>query len=199
MIYSVSGKIMEKTLDRVVIDCNGVGYEMSVPLSVASSLPPQGADTVLYTYMNVSENDVSLFGFSDTTSRNMFLMLKGVSGVGPKAGLSILSALTPDRIAIAISGGDYKSFTAASGVGPKLAQRIVLELKDKVGKGLVENAFEPAVGGQKVQGAGQAVAALIALGYTAQQAASAVSEIDISLPVEEMIKLALKTLSVKGR
>ena len=136
MIYSLNGKILEKGADRVVIECGGVGYEVRVPLSAASALPAQGSTATLYTFLNITENDISLFGFLTAADRQMFQLLTSVSGVGPKVGLAILSALPCDRVALAISAGDAKAFTAASGVGPKLGQRIVLELKDKVGKGL---------------------------------------------------------------
>ena len=200
MIYSLSGKILEKGTDRVVIECAGVGYEVRVPLSAASALPAQGAQTTLYTFLNITENDISLFGFLTAEDRKMFRLLTGVSGVGPKVGLAILSVLPCDRVALAISAGDAKAFTAASGVGPKLGQRIVLELKDKVGKGLTgetplgELSPMPAAGGTA-----QAVAALCALGYNQSEAAQALSRLDPSLPVEELVRLALRSMAGKVR
>src|SRR5699024_1062798 len=128
MIYCLEGKILKKTLDTAVISCGGVGYLVQLPASVAGQLPGPGAQATLYTYTNITENDISLFGFSSEEQRSCFEMLTGVSGVGPKAGLAILSVLTPDKVALAISAGDHKAFTAANGVGPKLAQRITLEL-----------------------------------------------------------------------
>ena len=196
MIYCLEGKILKKTLDTVVISCGGVGYLVQLPTSVAGQLPAPGAQAVLYTYMNITENDISLFGFSTEEQRSCFEMLIGVSGVGPKAGLAILSVLTPDKVALAVSAGDHKAFTAASGVGPKLAQRITLELKDKVGKGLaVGQGFGPAETGAPTAGVAQAVAALVSLGYTQSEAAGAVSRIDDTLPVEEIIKIALRQMS----
>lgn len=197
MIYSLTGKVLEKSLDKVIIECAGVGYEVSVPASVAGALAPVGSQATLYTSLNVTENDVSLFGFDSAQSRKMFLMLTGVSGVGPKAGLAILSVLTPDRITLAISAGDHKAFTAAQGVGPKLGQRIVLELKDKVAKGLggsitlSDLAAGPAV---PAQGMGQAVSALTALGYTQSEAAQALARLDPSLSTEELIRQALRSI-----
>ena len=143
MIYCLSGTILKKSLDQVVIRCAGVGYQVQVPASVAGALPAVGQEAVLYTCMNVTENDVSLFGFADEEQQACFKMLTAVSGVGPKVGLAILSVLSPQRIALAASAGDHKAFTAASGVGPKLAQRITLELKDKVGKGLAAFPLRP--------------------------------------------------------
>ena len=184
----------------MVIECAGVGYEVRVPLSAASALPAQGAQATLYTFLNVSENDISLFGFLTAADRQMFRLLTGVSGVGPKVGLAILSALSCDRVALAISAGDAKAFTAASGVGPKLGQRIVLELKDKVGKGLVGEVtagdLAPAT---PVGGAAQAVAALCALGYNQSEAAQAITRLDPSLPVEELVRLALRSMAGKVR
>ena len=132
MIYSLSGKIIKKTLNAVVVSCGGVGYYVQCPTSVAGALPGVGREATLYTVMNVTENDISLYGFATEEQQSCFELLTAVSGVGPKVGLAILSVMEPDRVALAISAGDHKAFKAASGVGPKLAQRIVLELKDKV-------------------------------------------------------------------
>jgi Holliday junction DNA helicase RuvA len=202
MIYSLTGKVLEKTLDRVVLSCAGVGYEVNLPAGVAGALAPVGGEATVYTCLNVSENDISLFGFPDPESRKIFLLLTGVSGVGPKVGLAILSVLSPKRIVLAISAADHKAFTAASGVGPKLAQRIVLELKDKVGKGLVGSvelgdlAVPAAV---PAAGMAQAMAALAALGYTQSEAAAALNQLDASLPTEELIRQALRQMAGKVR
>ena len=138
MIYCLTGKIVKKSLNAVVLSCGGVGYYTQCPASVAGALPGVGQETTLYTVMSVTENDVSLYGFATEEQQACFEMLTAVSGVGPKVGLAILSVMEPQRVALAISAGDHKAFKAASGVGPKLAQRIVLELKDKVAKGFVD-------------------------------------------------------------
>lgn len=200
MIHCLIGTILKKNLDSVVINCGGVGYIAQVPASVGGSLPAVGSEATLYTYMNVSENDVSLFGFVSEEQQASFKMLTSVSGVGPKVGLAILSVLEPTRIALAISAGDAKAFTAASGVGNKLAQRIVLELKDKVGKGMVEGISISDVSAAtqsnlSAAGASQAIAALVSLGYSQSEAGLAVAKIDESLPVEEIIKLALRSMA----
>ena len=200
MIYCLTGKLLKKTLDMVVISCAGVGYLVQVPASVSSALPAIGHEVTLYTYMNITENDVTLFGFATEEQQACFEMLTAVSGVGPKVGLAILSVMEPDRVALAISAGDHKAFKAASGVGPKLAQRIVLELKDKVAKGFVDGiSLEDVAGATSTapaaQGAGQAIAALVSLGYSQSEAAMAVSKIDATLPVEEIIKLALRGMA----
>ena len=123
MIYCLTGKLLEKAPDYAVVSCGGVGYLAAIPSTTAGALPAVGDTCTLYTCMNVTENDVSLFGFADKESQTMFRLLTGVSGVGPKVGLAILSVLSPDRVVLAISAGDHKAFTAASGVGPKLGQR----------------------------------------------------------------------------
>ena len=138
MIYCLTGKIVKKSLNAVVLSCGGVGYYTQCPASVAGALPGVGKEATLYTVMSVTENDVSLYGFATEEQQSCFELLTSVSGVGAKVGLAILSVMEPQRVALAISAGDHKAFKAASGVGPKLAQRIVLELKDKVAKGFVD-------------------------------------------------------------
>ena len=136
MIYCLNGKIVKKNLSSVVLSCGGVGYLAQVPQSTAARLPGAGENATLYTVLNVTENDIALYGFATEEQQACFQMLTAVSGVGPKAGLAILSVMSPEQVALAASAGDHKAFTKANGVGPKLAQRIALELKDKVGKGL---------------------------------------------------------------
>ena len=150
------------------------------------ALPGVGKEATLYTVMSVTENDVSLYGFATEEQQACFEMLTAVSGVGPKVGLAILSVMEPQRVALAISAGDHKAFKAANGVGPKLAQRIVLELKDKVAKGFVDGISLEDVAGasadtQASQGSSQAIAALVSLGYSQSEAALAVSKIDAAL------------------
>ena len=200
MIYCLTGKILKKTMSAVVLSCGGVGYYAQCPASVAGALPGVGKDATLYTVMSVTENDVSLYGFATEEQQACFEMLTGVSGVGPKVGLAILSVMEPQRVALAISAGDHKAFKAASGVGPKLAQRIVLELKDKVAKGFVEGISLEDVAGASTetpatQSSAQAIAALVSLGYSQSEAALAIAKIDATLPVEEIIKLALRGMA----
>ena len=200
MIYCLTGKIVKKSMSAVVLSCGGVGYYAQCPASVAGALPGVGKEATLYTVMSVTENDVSLYGFATEEQQACFEMLTAVSGVGPKVGLAILSVMEPQRVALAISAGDHKAFKAASGVGPKLAQRIVLELKDKVAKGVVdgislEDVAGAASGEPATQSASQAIAALVSLGYSQSEAALAISKIDATLPVEEIIKLALRGMA----
>jgi Holliday junction DNA helicase RuvA len=200
MIYCLTGKIVKKSMSAVVLSCSGVGYYAQCPASVAGALPGVGKEATLYTVMSVTENDVSLYGFATEEQQACFEMLTAVSGVGPKVGLAILSVMEPQRVALAISAGDHKAFKAANGVGPKLAQRIVLELKDKVAKGFVdgislEDVAGAASGEPASQSSAQAIAALVSLGYSQSEAALAISKIDATLPVEEIIKLALRGMA----
>ena len=199
MIYCLTGKIIKKTMNAVVVSCGGVGYYTQCPASVAGALPGVGKETTLYTVMSVTENDVSLYGFATEEQQACFEMLTAVSGVGPKVGLAILSVMEPDRVALAISAGDHKAFKAASGVGPKLAQRIVLELRDKVkaltvpgakgGEGLPAGVISAS------HNAAEAVTALSVLGYNPSEAAEVVAKFDSTLPVEELIRLSLRAMA----
>ena len=198
MIYCLTGQIVKKARDSVVLSCAGVGYLAQVPQSTAGRLPAVGEIATLYTVLNVTDNDIALYGFETEEQQSCFKLLTAVSGVGPKAGLAVLSVMSPEQVALAASAGDHKAFTRASGVGPKLAQRIALELKDKVGKGLaggegfaVGDGPAPAASSAPAQ----AVAALVALGYNASDAARAVSRVDDTLSVQDMIKIALRGLS----
>ena len=204
MIYCLTGKIVKKSMNAVVLSCGGVGYYAQCPASVAGALPGVGREATIYTVMSVTENDVSLYGFATEEQQACFEMLTAVSGVGPKVGLAILSVMEPERVALAISAGDHKAFKAASGVGPKLAQRIVLELKDQVAKGFVDGISLEDVAGASAQtpaaqSSSQAIAALVSLGYSQSEAALAVSKIDATLPVEEIIKLALRGMAAGRR
>ena len=204
MIYCLTGKIVKKSMNAVVLSCGGVGYYAQCPASVAGALPGVGREATIYTVMSVTENDVSLYGFATEEQQACFEMLTAVSGVGPKVGLAILSVMEPERVALAISAGDHKAFKAASGLGPKLAQRIVLELKDKVAKGFVDGISLEDVAGASAQtpaaqSSSQAIAALVSLGYSQSEAALAVSKIDATLPVEEIIKLALRGMAAGRR
>ena len=192
MIYSVRGKVIATEADTVVVECAGVGYGCRTSFNTLQQIA--GKDEVLlYTHLAVRENDVELFGFATKEELASFRMLIGVSSVGPKVAASILSACTPSQFALAVATGDYKAFTKIKGVGAKTAQRIVLELKDKVAK---QGAIS--VRGESTQVAipagsavDEAVTALVVLGYTEGEALSVISNLDPSLPVEELIKKAL--------
>lgn len=199
MLYSLRGTLIHREPSLAVVECGGVGYQCAITMNTARRLPDIGAEVMLYTFLNVREDTVDLFGFFDRQELNCFKLLTSVNGVGPKAGLAILSELTPDRVVLAASTGDHKSFTRAQGVGPKLAQRIVLELKDKVGIATTDSGFSemptaPAGGVSASRSAEEAVGALTMLGFSAGEASAAVAKLDSALPVEELIRQALKAL-----
>jgi Holliday junction DNA helicase RuvA len=201
MIYSLSGRIRHIEDGFFVIECGGVGYLCRASVTTLSQLPPTGSEAFVYTYLNVVQDGVDLYGFFDRAEKDCFLMLNGVSGIGPKAALSILSEFTPDGLALAIASGDTKVITRAKGVGPKAAQRIVLELKDKMAGGLASGAYGfGAASGPSIQikgNAAEAVAAMSALGYSQSEAAAAVGKLPQEMSVEEMIKAALRALAMR--
>ncbi len=197
MIYSVHGTLLHREPALAVVECGGVGYACAITLNTARRLPDVGQEVLLYTYLNVREDAVDLFGFAGREELACFKLLTSVNGVGPKAGLSILSELTPERVALAAAAGDHKAFTRAQGVGPKLAQRIVLELKDKVGLPTGGEGFAataPAGVVSASHAAEEAVSALTMLGFTASEASAAVAKLDSSLPVNHLVREALKLL-----
>lgn len=196
MIFSLRGKLIFTDSQTAVVECGGVGYKCAVTLNTLSQLPKKGSDVFLYTHMVVREDAMDLYGFYTTAELDCFKLITSVNGVGPKVGISILSDFTPDQLALFIASGDAKSITRAAGVGAKLAQRIVLELKDKVGASGIGSAEVQAAGNALQTGnAAEAVAALVSLGYSQSESALAVGRSDPLLPVEELIKSALKTLS----
>lgn len=198
MIYSLTGKVALCTPDLIVIDCGGVGYACKSTLYTLEQI--QGKDTAtLYTYMAVREDAVELFGFATQEELECFKLLTSVSGVGSKYALAILSSLMPDQIALAIASEDAAAFTKIKGVGNKIAQRICMELKDKIAK---EYAYIGQRSGVDLgavtkasSNSAEAISALVVLGYSQSEAASAMSQLDGSLPVEELIRRALKMLS----
>lgn len=198
MLYSVKGELIHLEPRMAVISCGGVGFRCQITMNTARQLPSIGNEAMLYTMMNVREDAIELFGFADQSELTSFKQLTAISGVGPKVGISILSELSPEKVALAVAAGDYKALTRAAGVGPKLAQRIVLELKDKV-KGLTASSsgFEIPTGGVvSVAGnATQAVDALTVLGFSASEASAVVGKLDSSLPVETLVRDALKQLA----
>ncbi len=201
MIYSVKGELIHLEPRVAVISCGGVGFRCQITMNTARQLPPVGNEAMLYTMMNVREDAIELFGFAAQEELASFKQLTAISGVGPKVGLSILSELSPEKVALAVAAGDYKVLIKAAGVGPKLAQRIVLEMKDKV-KALTSSSggFDmPSVGVVSAAGnAAQAVDALTVLGFTAGEASAAVGKLDSALPVETLVRDALKMLARRG-
>ncbi len=201
MIYSVKGEVVHTEANLAVIECGGVGYACRTTFTTLSKLKGIGSQAKLYTYLNVSQDDVSLFGFYDQQELKCFRMLLTVSGVGPKAALSVLSDIPPEKFALTIATGDYKAITKAKGIGAKTAQRIVLELKDKIAKEQLSSAssVDFAAVSEAVSGGatGEAIAALVVLGYSQAEAATVISGLDSSLSTEELIKQALKKIGMK--
>ena len=199
MFFSLTGELAYTDNNSAAVDVGGVAYLCYVSYNTLKELGPIGSKVTLYTYLKVAEDVMDLYGFFDKEELDAFKLLISVSGVGPKAGLAILSEMTPSQLYLAIASGDAKSMTAAQGIGPKVAQRVCLELKDKVGKlgGATGGAtFTAAVTASTGKGdAPKAIAALVGLGYSQSEAAIAVGNCDQSLPVDQLIKQALKQLS----
>jgi Holliday junction DNA helicase RuvA len=197
MFYSLRGILSHIDINFVVIECSGVGYRVFVTQSTIKSLPQLGEQVFLYTYMNVRENSLELFGFEKKNEYFCFKLLISVSGVGPKLGLGIVSELGARPVAIAVAKGDSKTLTKASGVGAKLAGRIILELKDKLSDNKAATQYELEKTGalSDASNASLAVNALAVLGFSTSEAVTAVAKFDSSLPTEELIRLALKVIS----
>ena len=196
MIYSVRGNLILMDAGFAVVECGGVGYRVQTSITTQKQLK-LNTETMLYTYMNVREDAMELYGFASKGELATFKMLIGITGVGPKVALAILSDLTSEQIAMCVSSGDSKTLTRANGVGPKLAQRIVLELKDKI-KGVVDTAGFDVSKGSVITDTGnvpKAVAALAVLGYSAADVTPILSKLDPSMSVEAMIAATLKQMA----
>lgn len=202
MIYSVRGKLVHKENELAVIECGGVGFACRTTLQTLASLTEKGTEVMLYTYLHVREDCMELFGFWSQQELNCFKMLISVSGVGPKAALSILSDVSAEQFALLVASEDSKTLTKTRGIGAKTAQRIVLELKDKVVK---ENNIDfsaagspvPAVSAADGSAVSEAFSALLVLGYTQTEIAPVLSGLDSSLPSSELIRQALKAMVKK--
>lgn len=199
MFYFLRGTVAAVEEDLAVIDCGGVGFACYTTAATLSKLKP-GSEQTLYTHCNIREDAFDIFGFASRDEKNCFRMLLGVSGVGPKAALAILSVLPPDRLTLAVMTGDEKALSAANGVGKKMAQRVILELKDKIGKGVQTLDFSGAAAAVPPQTGktAEATEALAALGFRPSEIGLALRGIDVeSLPVEEIVRLALRAMHSK--
>ena len=198
MFYYLNGTVAHIGPYLAVIDCGGVGYACRTTNNTLARLK-KGERAKLYTHLNVREDAMELYGFFSESELNCFQMLIGVSGVGPKAALSILSAATPESLAMSIITGDEKALTVAQGIGKKIAQRIILELKDKLAKGQL-SADGESYGGTGVtvipeNKSSEAAAALAVLGYSQSEIGVALKGIDVdALSLEDVIKQALKKM-----
>ncbi len=203
MFYYLNGELALRDINMCVIDCGGVGYKLTISMITSESLASKlGQKVKLYTYLAVREDGVELFGFGSNEERNAFNLLTAVSGVGPKAAMSILSVMSPDRLAMAVCTEDIKGISKAPNIGAKTAARIVLELKDKIAKD-----FLPSSGAEKTAGSvgnvahassgnlAEATEALIVLGYDRSSVIKALGGIDPTLDVGMIIKAALKKLA----
>ena len=208
MIAYVQGILENLEIDKAVIDVGGIGYEVNISASTCDRMPGLGDNVKLYTYMNVKEDEMSLFGFLTRDEIRMFRMLITVSGIGPKGALSILSVFDTDDLRFAILAGDVKTISKAPGIGKKTAERLVLELRDKISnaditgtEGIGQAAGSASIGkssGEDASSRDEAVEALAALGYNATDAMKAVRKVlsasDDKLDTEAILKLALKEL-----
>ncbi len=203
MFYYISGKLAALEPAFAVIDAGGVGYKMTISQNTYSNMPPHRsvteAPTVkLYSYMAVREDDVELFGFISQEELAAFKMLITVSGVGPKAAISILSQLSPAKLAIAICTDDKKAIAQSNGIGPKTAARIILELKDKLKNTVIDDSDDETASTANITSGSKmsdAQDALTVLGYSKSEALNALRGMDLnSLELDEIIKLALKKL-----
>ena len=192
MIAHISGKIDEKFGNSLIVDVNGVGYEVMVPTPDFENVK-LGETRKFYTYHAVRENAEELYGFSSLLAKRLFELLISVQGIGPKAGIAILSLAETEDVRNAIANSDTAFISKASGVGKKSAERVIVDLSDKVGipskYGATEVKFGTAVSPAEKD---DALDALMALGFSLKEATEALSEVDSSLPVEERVKLALK-------
>lgn len=198
MIYSLTGKIILTSPDLCVIECGGVGYACKTTLNTIGQIKGR-EHTTLYTYMGIREDAIDLFGFATSEELECFKLLTSVSGVGAKFALAILSSLSPDQVALAIASQDTVAFTKVKGIGSKLAQRIVMELKDKIAKDFAyigeKSGVDLGAVTNSSSNANEAIAALVVLGYSQSEAATAVSRLDGNLAVDQLIRGALKSLS----
>lgn len=205
MIYSVKGKLTVKELNFAVIECAGVGYGCRTTYTTVSKLGEIGSEAMLYTYLYVREDMVELFGFSTLQELSCFKLLISVSGVGPKAATAILSDVDPERFAFLVASGDSKFFTKTKGIGAKTAQRIVLELKDKISSESLSGSiskdaasFASAASAGAATSVSEALEALMVLGYSQGEVAPILGKLDAGMSTQDLIKETLKLIAAKN-
>ena len=197
MFYSVRGKLIHTTSSNAVIECGGVGYNCQTTINTLKTLKIN-TEVMLYTHLNVREDAMELFGFATKAELDTFKTLISVSGVGPKAGLAVLSELSPEQVAMAIATDDIKTITRAQGIGKKIAQRIILELKDKLAKSVSTDEsisnITTGVANAVTGNIPKAIEALGVLGYSPSDVSPILATLDSSLPVEKLIAMTLKQM-----
>lgn len=205
VISYIRGPLVEMDEDMIVVEAGNIGYNIRVPLSLLESLPGIGEEVRIYTYLQIREDAVSLFGFLSRQDLKMFKQLLGVSGIGPKGALGILSAMRPEDLRLAIISGDTKAISRAPGIGTKTAQRVILDLKDRIstdewmpnalsGKGAADGGGRLGLG----NAGKEAMDALVALGYSALEASRAVHQVEIAdgMTGDQVLKASLRHLAV---
>ncbi len=200
MIYNLRGTLTYSDPNFVVVECGGVGFKCFVSMTTLTTLTSVGSEVNLFTHLAVREDAMDLYGFATADELEAFKLLITVSGIGPKAAIAILSVLPPDRLSIAVSSGDVKSIQAANGVGKKTAERVVLELKDKmvgIGSAGVSAVVQGIQSVASNDNAKEAVEVLVSLGFNQSDASAVVGAMDKSLSVDDMIRLGLKQLSTQ--
>lgn len=201
MIYSLNGKLILKEMNFAVIECGGVGYGCKISYNTSSKLGAAGSTVHLYTHFYIKENIVELFGFASQQELNCFRLLISVNGVGPKAAISILSDMTPENFAFFVASGDSRAFTKTKGIGAKTAQRLVLELKDKISSESLGGADYDENSGYSSSGdassIGEALEALMVLGYSQGEISPILRKLNPALDTQELIKQTLKLMVSK--
>lgn len=200
MIYSLHGVLTEKEPNLAVIECAGVGYACRTTNTTLSALGEIGNEVRVYTHMNVREDAVELFGFADKNELKCFQMLLTVSGIGGKAALSILSDLTPNKFALLVASGDSAALTKVKGIGKKSAERIILDLKDKLLKSnpILQDAPVSVISAG-TDNFSEALAALAVLGYRQEEVMPVLAGLDEALPAEELIRLTLRAMGTRSK
>ncbi len=201
-MYSyIKGTLEEIGEGQIVVDNHGIGYQIQAPASIADDLPSIGETVKIYTYLHVKEDAMSLFGFLTKDDLKVFQLLLGVGGIGPKGALAVLSVMSADDLRFAVVGGDAKAIAKAPGIGAKTAQRVILELKDKLNiEDVFENKTKPAENLPQSEAKtvkNEAVQALVALGYSSSESLSAISKVEIfgDMDTEDVLKAALKQMA----
>lgn len=201
MISYIRGELAAIEEEKAIVDVGGVGYGVHMSRQALAMLPPVGAEVKLHTYLNVKEDCMQLFGFLTRDDLQVFRLVIGVNGIGPKGGLNILSQLTPDDLRFAVLSNDVKAISAAPGIGKKTAEKLILELKDKLSlEDVLEHSFAPeesskaGISAAYGQMQNDAVQALTALGYGSSESLKAVKKVEITeeMQVEDVLKQALK-------